>query len=173
MSLRIFEPRYLRMVKEACAGHRDFAVCMLNARGDKVLNQHIHPLCTLAKVVDFSTLDDGLLGIVVEGTGCWHIQEILNESDELRVGRCLEQSQWDCIVPPGDGQMQLMQSKLKEIFSRFPDIEQLYQQTHFSDPLWVLFRWLELLPVDPLQKQNLLQEKDCRKILHFLTELTH
>ena len=38
MALRIFEPRYVRMVKQACAANSGFVMCMLNASGDKETN---------------------------------------------------------------------------------------------------------------------------------------
>ena len=73
MALRIFEPRYVRMVKQACAENKGFVMCMLNANGDKNLNEHIHKIGTYAQVVDFDMLDDGLLGIKVAGS---HLVEV-------------------------------------------------------------------------------------------------
>jgi uncharacterized protein len=76
MALRIFEPRYVRMVKEACAGNGYFVLCMLNSRGDQTSNEHIFPIGTLCKIVDFDLLDDGLLGINVEGVCCVSVGNI-------------------------------------------------------------------------------------------------
>ncbi|GGO63325.1 LON peptidase substrate-binding domain-containing protein [Bowmanella pacifica] len=173
LSLRIFEPRYLRMVKEACAAQRDFAVCMLNAKGDKQLNQHIYPLCTLAKVIDFSTLQDGLLGIVVEGQASLIVDQIETEQDGLRIANCEFDQVWNSADCLEQAELQLATDKLRAIFTRFADLPQLYPSPDFGNAMWVLFRWLELLPVDASVKQALLSEKDCRKVLLFLTELLH
>lgn len=173
LSLRIFEPRYVRMVKEACAGQRDFAICMLDPKGDKNTNQHIFPLCTLAKIVDFSALQDGLLGIVVEGQAGLHIEQIETESDELRVASYFPQEAWDWTASLEPQALQLVTSKLQDVFERFSDLQELYPTPAFHDAQWVIFRWLELLPVEASVKQSLLSAKDCRNVLIFLTELLH
>jgi Lon protease-like protein len=70
MALRIFEPRYIRMVKDACRLNEGFVICMLNSKGQKEDNTHIFPTGTYCKVIDFDVLEDGLLGITVEGLKC-------------------------------------------------------------------------------------------------------
>ena len=47
----------------------------------------------------------------------------------------------------------------------------MYQTPQFNDPIWVIYRWLELLPVDASQKQEFLRHKDCTKALEYLTQL--
>ena len=169
MSLRIFEPRYTRMVKEACASESGFVLCMLNAKGDKTTNEHIHSIGTYVSVVDFNMLDDGLLGITVEGVKCVSISNIRIEKDELRIADCEIITPWqfnlekDALFP--------MDIKLKEIFDKYPEVNNLYQETRFDDPIWVVNRWLELLPVDAAQKQAFLAESDCSKIVQYLTKL--
>ncbi len=169
LSLRIFEPRYTRMIKEACAAQSGFIVCMLNAKGEKEHNQHIHPIGTFVTVVDFDVLEDGLLGVTVEGQHCVSIDNVRSQDDDLRVGDCSEISplqydlQKNALYP--------MDIKLKEIFDNYPEVNVLYQETRFDDPVWVINRWLELLPVDAEQKQLFLAENDCSKIVQYLTEL--
>lgn len=171
MSLRIFEPRYLRMVKEACAGKMEFGICMLNPQGDRTANQHIYPVGTHVKVIDFDLLEDGLLGVTIEGLDYFRIDSITTEPDGLRMGQCHWLDAWHYELP--DSSIVQIRVKLKQIFERFPDIRALYQQPSFDDPLWVMFRWLELVPVEASRKQELLQQKDCRKVLHFLTQLVN
>lgn len=169
MSLRIFEPRYVRMVKEVCAEENFFAICMLKADGDKDINTHIHKIATLAKVVDFDVLEDGLLGITVEGLECVEVSDIETESDGLRIGRCVAVDAWPCAV--NDDEIAVINSKLQEIFEKYPEVNALYDSPLFEDPIWVIHRWLELLPVDATQKQHFLEQKDCRKIIQYLREL--
>lgn len=169
LPLRIFEPRYVRMVKDACANNTGFGICMLNARGSKELNTHIFPIGTYARVVDFDLLADGLLGITVEGERCFKILDIKTEKDELRVGECEWLSAWN--LPPGEELFSPINERLVEIFEKYQDLKNLYDTPHFDDPIWVIYRWLELLPVNAEQKQQLLQNKDCVKALNFLTQL--
>ena len=169
MSLRIFEPRYVRMVKEACAADTGFGICMLNAQGDKDKNEHIYPIGTYTKVIDFDLLDDGFLGVTVEGHRCFKIESVNTQSDELRIGKCqwidewTAQSELHSIAP--------IDERLIEIFDKYPELKALYKTPKFNDPIWVIYRWLELLPVNAEQKQQFLQQKDCVKALDFLTLL--
>ena len=120
MALRIFEPRYVRMVKEACASN---------------------------------------------STGA----PVLMESDGLRIGECQKVEPWECQISGDD--ILPMKEKLGEIFEMYPEIASLYEAPSFTDPIWVLNRWLELIPVDAHTKQEFLNQKDCRKVLNYLTEL--
>lgn len=169
MSLRIFEPRYTRMVKEACASDSGFVICMLNAKGDKTTNEDIHPIGTYVNVVDFNLLDDGLLGITVEGIKCVSIANIRSEKDNLRIADCEVITPWEFNLQKDA--LHPMDIKLKEIFDKYPEVNSLYQETKFDDPIWVINRWLELLPVDAAQKQQFLADNDCTEIVQYLTKL--
>ena len=64
-----------------------------------------------------------------------------------------------------------MNARLREIFEKYPEVNSLYSTPAFEDPIWVIHRWLELLPVGAAQKQYFLEQKDCGKALQFLREL--
>ena len=159
MALRIFEPRYVRMVKQACAENKGFVMCMLNANGDKNLNEHIHKIGTYAQVVDFDMLDDGLLGIKVAGSHLVEVSSIEVEKDGLRTGSCKVLEPWQCDLAPQ--QIAPMDERLKEIFGNYEELAALYESPKFDCPNWVLNRWLELLPVDGSQKQHFLEQREC------------
>ena len=169
MALRIFEPRYVRMVKEACAGNGYFVLCMLNSRGDQTSNEHIFPIGTLCKIVDFDLLDDGLLGINVEGVCCVSVGNIKTEADGLRIGDCTEQHDWSCVIE--DEKITPLRIKLELIYDKYPEIARLYPELKFNDPMWVIYRCLELLPVDAANKQAFLGEKNCDNVLNYISEL--
>lgn len=162
MFLRIFEPRYVRMVKEACASDQGFGICMLNAQGDKEQNQHIFPLGTFVKVTDFDLLEDGLLGITVKGQRCFEIRSIHTESDGLRVGQCTWLDNWFGSEMNG---YSALSERLEEVFGKYEEINHMHPNPDFANPAWVVYRWLELLPIDAEQKQSLLQSKDCYEAL--------
>lgn len=169
MALRIFEQRYTRMVKEACASETGFVICMLNSQGDKERNEHIYPIGTYVSVVDFNLLDDGLLGVTVEGQRNVRITNIRTEHDGLRIGDCEMIPSWEFTATKE--LLYPMDKKLEEIFKRYPEVNSLYDKTDFDDPIWVINRWLELLPVDAQKKQEFLQENDCSKIVQYLSGL--
>lgn len=169
MALRIFEPRYVRMIKETSASGSGFVICMVNTKGSKDNNTHIHPLGTVCRTIDFDLLEDGLLGITVEGVEKVKISNITTEHDELRLGDCETLSRWDFDIE--HEQMQTINKRLKELFDRYPELSQLYDNTSFDDPVWVLNRWLELLPVGAEQKQHFLEQASCLKIVNYLNQL--
>lgn len=169
MSLRIFEPRYIRMVKEACAQGTGFVMCMLDAKGQKEYNTHIHPVGTYATVIDFDLLDDGLLGVTVSGEHAVSITNISTEPDELRVGDIEPMTPWCCNVTLSD--ITILQQRLMEIFDRYPELKKLHETPQFNDPLWIIYRWLELLPIDPGLKQEFLHQSDSHKVLNYLLGL--
>lgn len=167
--LRIFEPRYIRMVKEACADQSGFAICMLKPQANKENNEHIYAVGTFATVEDFDLLDDGLLGVTVKGHRCVRIDSIKTEEDGLRVGQCHWQKNWTCHID--SEKIAPMDQRLKEIFNKYPEVNTLYPSPDFDNPIWVIYRWLELLPVNAEQKQQFLKNKDCSGALEFLSQL--
>lgn len=169
MSLRIFEPRYVRMIKQACANDSGFVICMLNTNGDKGINSHIFPVGTVCKVIDFDMLDDGLLGVTVEGIDCVSIDDIETEQDGLRLAVCEITTKDACDLEIGE--IYPIDVRLKEIFERYPEVSALYNETFFDDPTWVINRWLELLPVGAEQKQHFIRQTDYKNVLSYLSQL--
>lgn len=172
MALRIFEPRYIRMVKEACEQSSGFAICMLNAFGDKSQNQHIHPVGTFVTVEDFDRLEDGLLGITVQGHRCVEVLDIRTEDDDLRIGSCEWLDNWTGdSVNTTQQDIDPMVERLRELFDKYPEVKTLYEKPDFDNPAWVIYRWLELIPVKAEQKQRFLQHKDYSIALDYLSQL--
>lgn len=169
MALRIFEPRYVRMVKEACAAQSGIGICMQDCNGDKSLNEHICSIGTYAEIEDFTLLDDGLLGITVKGLRCFSIDSIMTEDDGLRRGECAWLESWP--VDVAIEQISPIDKRLKEVFDKYPEVSDLYPETHFDDPLWVVYRWLEILPVKVEHKQEFLKQNDCGKAVEYLSHL--
>jgi Lon protease-like protein len=169
MTLKIFESRYVRMIKEACSSDTGFGICMVNSQGDKDKNEHIYSVGTYAKVIDFDLLDNGFLGVTVEGHKCFSIESVTNEIDGLRLGVCQWLDEWT--EQSAEYSIAPIDERLMEIFDKYPELQTLYQTPKFSDPIWVIYRWLELLPVDAEKKQQLVQQKDYIKALNFLTDL--
>ena len=169
MALRIFEPRYVRMIKQACAQDSEFVICMLNNASDPQHANSIMPVGTSCKVIDFDLLPDGLLGVTVEGRHCVSITETETESDGLRMGECEVKPDWTANVALE--QLHPIDKRLKEIFERYPEVSSLYTQTHFDDPVWVIQRWIELLPVGAEQKQAFIAQANCQEVLNYLSQM--
>lgn len=156
MRLRLFEPRYLRMMKEASSGKRPFAMASLNP----LVNQHhpdrICPEVTLVSIVDFEQLPDGLLGITVEGTGRYQIVKRWQEPDKLHVAELAPIPFWS--AQNATAEQQLWQ-KLQLVFKQYPELARLYPEPDHQNLCWLVSRWMELLPLTPhLKRQWLTQD---------------
>ena len=169
LSLRIFEQRYIRMVKEAAQNGTGFGVCMFDKRTAQDDNQGILTIGTHVSIVDFESLQDGLLGITVEGQALFRVQHIRTEVDGLRSG-------W-CEISPGpsydiDGAVvQHLASNLRQLFEKYPEVSSMYERPRFEDPLWLLYRWMELLPLNAEQKQHWIHPDNLNEAFHYLHSL--
>jgi Lon protease-like protein len=169
--LRIFEPRYLRMVKEACAQSPNsyIGMCMFNDTGHVDDNTHIHRIGTLATVVDFETLPDGLLGITVAGQQLFAIESIETASDGLRVGRVRPFRSWP--EHPLQVEYRDLAEQLMAVYQRYPELGAPPNSQQLDCANWVAQRWLEILPVAAEIKQTLLDQASCEPALGYLHEL--
>ena len=64
MPLRIFEPRYQRMIAEA--GESGFALCMVDPRQPDALRNML-PIATRVTIIDFDRLPDGSRDLAGDG----------------------------------------------------------------------------------------------------------
>ncbi len=171
MRLRIFEPRYLRMVREACSQSpaAPIGICMVNEEGQIADNSHIHKFGTLCRIIDFDALPDGLLGITVAGEQLFEITQIENAPDGLRTGtvKCL--SGWsETSLSASD---QILAEHLSAVYANYPDLGINPTPEHLARADWICQRWLELLPVSATIKQRLIAQSDCREALTYLRKL--
>jgi len=154
MRLRIFEPRYQRLVREAAAEKRPFASALLNPY---VAAQHPDRICnvaTLVKIIDFSQLEDGLLGITIEGVSRVQIIERWQEDDQLHVANVELLDEWPTIEL--EPQYLPIQQALEQVYQDNPELACLYQnQAPITDAAVLAKRWLEILTIPAPLKQQL------------------
>lgn len=158
LPLKIFEQRYIDMVRECCANDSCFAACLLDPKQKAAGRMSHMRVGTLAQITDFSTLDDGLLGIKTTGR-----QRYLIESTRMR-DNGLMIADVNVYEPLSPMQVPEEFSILSMICARF--MEQLGDQypdfvpSNLDDADWLGFRMAELLPYDMEEKQVLLQIDD-------------
>lgn len=176
MQLRVFEPRYMRLVRDSLRNQHGFGLCMLNPNGDLSRNEHIHSVGTLVKVIDFESLDDGYLGITIVGEQLFDIQSIETEKDGLRVGEVILRSLPDTTAANAEDHVASndeceLKRRLHEVFDNYPEFASLYPEQNFDDSFWVCNRWLEILPLQAETKQALLNESDAPQLQAYLRQL--
>ena len=169
LPLRIFEQRYIDMVRECSAGGSCFGVCLIN-NPEKANSPATHlRVGTTAEICDFSTLDDGLLGITARGRQKFVIQKTRMRDNGLLMAEV------ETLVEPDPVEVPEQYSVLSMIAGRF--MEQMgknypsFQPQHLQDANWVGYRLAELLPLENNEKQVLLQISDPLERLQLLLDL--
>ncbi|MGQ4275767.1 LON peptidase substrate-binding domain-containing protein [Pseudidiomarina sp. E22-M8] len=173
MRLRIFEPRYVRMVRDVCAQGDEgrIGMCMYNEQGSLEHNTHIHPVATLARIIDFEHRADGLLGITVEGIDAGEIKHISVDDDGLRCGEIEVIPHWQ--ETPLTQQHQHLADRLCQVYAEYPELGKCPTDGRLGRAEWICQRWLELLPLNAEIKQELLREPSCEPALDYLNGLIH
>ena len=150
--LRVFEPRYVRLVQES-AGNEGFVIAsafMSFEPADEQANWG-----SWVKIIDFSMGDDGLLLIDVQCGSLVTISSFDIEDDGLKRGDVIPFAHW---IEPGKQfdtpQSQAMCDALKQVFEQQEQLQSLYAETHFDSLLWTSQRWAELLPLKPAEQNS-------------------
>lgn len=163
LTLRIFEQRYLDLVR-SCARHDSgFGVCLI-LKGREVGEPALPAAVgTLARITDFYTLPDGLLGISAEGTSRFQVATTRVRDNGLVHG---EVRFWPdepvVAVPPEHG---LLATILERLLEKVGGAQSRVDRASYDDASWVGFRLAEHLPLEQPERQHLLQMTDPVKRL--------
>ena len=168
LPLKIFETRYLDMVSYCLKSDSGFGVVMIyegNEAGGQPVS--IHPVGTLARIVDFDPLDDGLLGVTCLGVQRLRVVGHRIQPDNLLIGQVL----WlpdDPVLPPLPSHEPLVRV-LRDVL----DQENLATYARFLAPDWRDAAWIgnrltELLPLPLHIRQALLEMTEPHQRLDIL-----
>ncbi|GAB3734550.1 LON peptidase substrate-binding domain-containing protein [Luteimonas pelagia] len=161
IGLRIFEPRYLDMVRECGRNGGGFGICML-LPGDGEAAGGSTPLLpaavgTLATIEDFGTGDDGLLTLQVRGGRRYRVVGTRVRDNGLVMGEVEWLDERAGTLRPEHG---LLSELLQRILEQAGGEHAAATPAQLDDAAWVGWRLAELLPLDDVHRQGLLQEDD-------------
>ena len=158
LQLRIFEPRYLDLVRECTRHGTGFGVCLI-LQGQEVGEPAVPAaIGTIARISDFHRDDDGLLGIVAEGGARFRVARSRVRSDGLLRG--------DVEVWPDEPEQQvpvefaLLQTILERLVETMAPHWRDAPRSAYDDASWLGFRLAELLPLDVGEQQRMLELND-------------
>lgn len=157
LPLRIFETRYIDMVRNCLRGKTGFGVVRIAAGAEAGAAARFAMVGTEARIVDFSRLEDGLLGITGLGQQRFRVIDAWRQDDGLNVGS-VEDIAAEAEVPV-PAEFAFMSDVLRRIL---PEFGELYAAVpcRFEDAAWVGHRLSELLPLATPDKQALLEMDD-------------
>jgi Lon protease-like protein len=158
LPLRIFEPRYVDMVRYCMRERAPFGVVLIRAgveAGGAVSSTA--DVGTTARIVDFFQMPDGLLGIKCLGERKFRVSSRRTQNDGLNLGTV----EWMAAERAADlpSEYAHLGQLLRKVLPELGDIYQAVPK-HFDDAGWVSARLAEILPINLADKQLCLEMED-------------
>ncbi len=153
LPLRIFEPRYVDMVGRCMRDGQGFGVVLIRA-GAETGPADFHEVGTLARVVDFAQLPEGLLGLATIGHERFRVRAHHRQGDGLNVGEV----EWLDDEPSADLPEEF--EHLGQVLEKLlPELGEQYSHVVSKprDASWVGYRLAEILPLTAESRQFCLE----------------
>ena len=166
LSLRVFEPRYLDLVRECSRAGSGFGICLILDGSEVGPPATPASVGTEARIEDFGNTPEGLLGLRVRGCRRFRLRTTTCRDNGLLMGDV----EWcdpdpDDELRPEHAVLGLMLRKLLDEFGG----EHAQAPSHLlDDASWVGWRLSELLPLTPAQRLDILQADDPHSRLDIL-----
>ncbi|MHB1083769.1 MAG: LON peptidase substrate-binding domain-containing protein [Thiobacillus sp.] len=167
LPLRIFEQRYLDMVKQAIADNTPFGICAIREGAETGAPAVPYSIGTRVHITDWDMPQTGILHVDTRAQDRFVVRSTHSESSGLLIGSVEAVSVEPAIAIPDD--LELAVEILRHIIDEYGDV-------HFPEPheldnaVWVGYRLSEVLPLTLSIKQNLLEMNDSLMRLRILTE---
>ena len=167
LKLRIFEPRYIDMVRDCFRNDTGFGICLIQEDRGIDKSCDFFSMGTYAKIIDWSQMEDGLLGIVVRGEKRFRVNSHKRSEDNLCIGNVEWLNDDNNPIP---ATYQNFSDLLREIVTRYklPMAEMLGR---FDEANWVSERLAELLPFDLSIKQEILEMNSALHRFDYMQDL--
>lgn len=168
LPLRIFEQRYLDMIKQAIADSTPFGICAIREGAEVGAPAVPYTVGTRVIITDWDMPQTGILHIDTQAQQRFVIRSIHTEANGLLIGSVESVSIEVIAAIPDD--LQLAAEILRHIVKEYGDAH-FPAPHHFDDAVWVGYRLSEVLPLKLSAKQNLLEMNDSVERLRILNEI--
>ncbi len=162
--LRIFEIRYLKMVKIATQG-QGFIIWLNHQEEEKPMIEW----GSWVEVVNFNQGNDGVLEIDVQCKALVDIQSIKKDDDNLHFGQVRETFHWSQRVD--EKPFLELSEPLEEVLLSNIMLGELYLQKQSQNTRWVVARWLEILPISLSTKSSFVDIHNYDEAKHFVKSI--
>ena len=171
LPLQIFEPRYIDMVSECLANSEGFCIVLFKDDENEENKEYLphHNIATYVEIVDFNKLDNGLLGITVQGKYKIRIEDVWKQEDELLLGKIEKINEEDDNLSNEPEYLDLW-NMVKEI-TNHPEIKKLNLDLDLNSSISVCYVLASVLPLRPQEKQTILEFENNRDKLDYLKAL--
>jgi uncharacterized protein len=157
LPLRIFEARYIDMVRRSLRAQTAFGVVLIDGGAETGGVTATAAVGTTARIADFYSLPDGLLGVTCLGVRKFQLRSRRVQSDGLNLGEVdWLAAEREVELPPEYRHLgQLLRKVLPELGDFYEGVTK-----HFEDCTWVGYRLAEILPLSLSDKQYCLELDD-------------
>ena len=168
LQLQVFEARYVDMVGHCMRTGTAFGVVRILEGAEAGAVSNMADVGTSARVIDFETRPNGLLGLLCVGENIFRLESRTTQADGLLVG----QMRWlpQAITTPVPPQFARLSAALRELLPQLPPVYSRIP-TKFDDAEWVSYRLLELVPLTAAQRQESLEQHDAEQRLQWLAAM--
>ncbi len=170
LPLRIFETRYIDMVRDCVKNDAPFGVLLIREGGETEAAT-THSIGTLARITDWYQGSDGLLGVTAVGEQRFRLVSSERLASGLNVGEIEVLPDEPSVPLPAEykAMSEILSSVLDELGRLYESLE-----WRLDDASWVTSRFVEILPIDLEEKQLCLEQSDPidrLKIVHALLKV--
>ncbi|MFS8064617.1 MAG: LON peptidase substrate-binding domain-containing protein [Luteimonas sp.] len=169
LALRIFEARYLDLIRECSHKGVGFGVNLILSGQEVAAPALPAAVGCEARIVDFSSTAEGLLLLSVQGGRRFHVERSRVRDNGLIIAKV----SWFDTEPSSAvrPEHQLLTVLLRRIVECAGPPHDQVDEGKFDDAQWLGWRLAEWLPLTAGQRQGLLQESDAHQRLQRLVEL--
>ncbi|VAW50888.1 Uncharacterized protein, similar to the N-terminal domain of Lon protease [hydrothermal vent metagenome] len=167
LPLQIFEQRYLSLIKNCMKQQTGFVTVLISEGKEVGTAPQIYCYGCYVEIIDWQSLDNGLLGITVQGKYRTQLSNssvkdsglLLAETNPIKSTLDENSTLPEAFRPLSD--------TLKELLAH-PFAERYKNKVDFNNTADICYRLGELLPIDNKQKQLLLEAKTTEQMLDLL-----
>ncbi|GHE81413.1 LON peptidase substrate-binding domain-containing protein [Thalassotalea profundi] len=166
--LRIFEQRYLKMIKIATKG-QGFVIFSAIDKNIDAANKSNLFWGSCVEIINFDQSKDGVLEVDVK---CKSLVEILSttvDDDNLMFGDVIQLPHWSQTKSPYP--LGELSTSLESLFNNNPLLDALYPKKNIDNEVWVVARWLELLPVSSEIKNSFVTSQNYEAARGFVESI--
>lgn len=153
MPLRIFERRYIDMVRNCFRQDSGFGVCLVKEGAEVGRAAVPYPCGTFVRIIDWDQDDSGLLLIVAQGERKFRIVETNVDKTALLTGTVEILPEESTSSVPAE--LSYLRDTLEQILDQVSSSVH-YADRQLNDALWVGSRFVELLPLSAGLRHELL-----------------
>ncbi len=168
LPLKIFEQRYLGLIKDCLANDTPFGICALRAGQEVGEPATPFEVGTQARIIQWDMPQPGIFHVLVEGEERYVARQWRPQHNGLIVADVDDFTPEQPVAVTDD--LRLAVDVLSEIIEDAGE-RHFGPERHLDDAVWVGFRLAEVLPFKLSIKQNLLEMNDSLTRLRIMAEV--